>query len=84
MDGTTTSMLLPISLQVLILKKDGKTNLKVVVYLCKEHAQAVGTPKIPLNDDVLICQVPTCFKLATWKSFLEVSEKRTTGQETPS
>jgi hypothetical protein len=27
-----------------------------------------------MTDDVLICQVPTCFKLATWKYFSEVRE----------
>jgi hypothetical protein len=27
-----------------------------------------------MTDDVLICQVPTCFKLATWKYFSEVGE----------
>jgi hypothetical protein len=45
--------------------------LKVMVYLCEEHAKEVA-PKSPMTDDALICQVPTCFVLATWKYFAEV------------
>ncbi|MGI0085114.1 MAG: hypothetical protein ACREBQ_08535 [Nitrososphaerales archaeon] len=48
--------------------------MKVVVYLCKEHAKNVA-PKSPMTDDALICQVPTCFGLATWKYFLEIEER---------
>lgn len=49
--------------------------LKVMVYLCGEHAERVASKTIvPMTDDVLICQVPTCFALATWKYFTEVSE----------
>ena len=49
--------------------------MKVIIYLCKEHAGKVAsTTIIPMTDDVLICQVPTCFKLATWKYFSEVRE----------
>jgi hypothetical protein len=49
--------------------------LKVIIYLCKEHAEKVASKTIiPMTDDVLICQVPTCFKLATWKYFSEVKE----------
>lgn len=47
--------------------------LKVVVYLCEEHGKKVA-PKMPMTDDVLICQVPTCFGLATWKYFTDVRE----------
>ena len=28
-----------------------------------------------MTDDALICQVPTCFGLATWKYFMEIEEK---------
>jgi hypothetical protein len=49
--------------------------LKVIIYLCKEHAGKVASKTIiPMTDDVLICQVPTCFRLATWKYFSEVRE----------
>jgi hypothetical protein len=47
----------------------------VIIYLCAEHAEKVAAKTIvPMTDDVLICQVPTCFKLATWKFFSEVKE----------
>lgn len=46
-----------------------------MVYLCAEHAERIESKTIiPMTDDVLICQVPTCFKLATWKYFAEVKE----------
>ena len=49
--------------------------MKVMVYLCAEHAERIESKTIiPMTDDVLICQVPTCFKLATWKYFAEVKE----------
>jgi hypothetical protein len=49
--------------------------LKVIIYLCAEHAEKVADKTIiPMTDDVLICQVPTCFKLATWKYFTELRE----------
>jgi hypothetical protein len=49
--------------------------LKVIIYLCAEHAEKVAAKTIvPMTDDVLICQVPTCFKLATWKYFSDVRE----------
>jgi hypothetical protein len=50
--------------------------LKVVVYLCAEHGENVS-PKVPMTDDALICQVPTCFALATLKYFTEVQENIT-------
>jgi hypothetical protein len=50
--------------------------LKVIVYLCEEHAEKVLSKTIvPMTDDVLICQVPTCFKLATWKYFTTLAER---------
>jgi hypothetical protein len=50
--------------------------LKVIVYLCAEHAEKVASKTIvPMSDDVLICQVPTCFKLATWKYFTKLNER---------
>jgi hypothetical protein len=49
--------------------------LKVIIYLCAEHAEKIPAKTIvPMTDDVLICQVPTCFALATWKYFTEVKE----------
>ena len=49
--------------------------MKVIVYLCAEHAEKVASKTIvPMTDDVLICQVPTCFALATWKYFTEIRE----------
>jgi hypothetical protein len=50
--------------------------MKVMVYLCTEHAEKVASKTIvPMTDDVLICQVPTCFKLATWKYFTTLTER---------
>lgn len=50
--------------------------MKVIVYLCAEHAEKVASKTIvPMTDDVLICQVPTCFKLATWKYFTTLTER---------
>jgi hypothetical protein len=50
--------------------------LKVIVYLCEEHAEKVGSKTVvPMTDDVVICQVPTCFKLATWKYFTTLAER---------
>jgi hypothetical protein len=55
--------------------------LKVIVYLCAEHADKVASKTIvPMTDDVLICQVPTCFKLATWKYFTELKESPATSK----
>ena len=49
--------------------------MKVIVYLCAEHAEKVASKTIvPMTDDVVICQVPTCFALATWKYFTEIKE----------
>jgi hypothetical protein len=47
--------------------------MKVVVYLCEEHGKNIPT-RVPMTDDALICQVPTCFALATWKYFTDVRE----------
>jgi hypothetical protein len=53
----------------------GQNPLKVIIYLCAAHAEKVAAKTIvPMTDDVLICQVPTCFKLATWKYFSDVRE----------
>ena len=49
----------------------------MVVYLCAGHVEALSNPKMPMTDDVLICQVPTCFKVASWKCFLECEENST-------
>ncbi|HUI85807.1 MAG TPA: hypothetical protein VLY21_01460 [Nitrososphaerales archaeon] len=50
--------------------------MKIIVYLCAEHAEKVASKTIvPMTDDVLICQVPTCFKLATWKYFTTLAER---------
>jgi hypothetical protein len=58
----------------------------VMVYLCAVHAEKVESKTmIPMTDDVLICQVPTCFKLATWKYFAEVRESaRSSTKKSPS
>lgn len=48
--------------------------MQVIVYLCEEHAGRVLN-KAPMTDDTVICQVPTCFRLATWKYFTEVVEQ---------
>lgn len=49
--------------------------MKVIIYLCAEHAEKIAAKTIvPMTDDVLICQVPTCFALATWKYFTEIRE----------
>jgi hypothetical protein len=60
--------------------------LKVIIYLCAEHAEKVAAKTIvPMTDDVLICQVPTCFKLATWKYFSDVRESpASSGAKSPS
>ena len=50
--------------------------MKAIVYLCEDHAsRASGPERSPMTDDVLICQVPICFKMATWKYFVEIAEK---------
>ena len=28
-----------------------------------------------MTDDVVVCQVPTCFSLATWKYFTDIKEE---------
>ena len=55
-------------------------SLKVIVYLCDEHAKKVALG-VPMSDDVLICQVPTCFRLATWKHFAQISEQDATEEK---
>ena len=50
--------------------------MKVVVYLCAEHGRSFAQ-KTPMTDDALICQVPTCFGLATWKHYTELEEGST-------
>ena len=50
--------------------------MKVIVYLCAEHAEKVASKTIvPMTDDVVICQVPTCFRLATSKYFTTLTER---------
>jgi hypothetical protein len=51
--------------------------LKVMIYLCEKHAKGLA-PKSPMTDDVLICQVPVCFRLATWKYFADIPGKYNT------
>jgi hypothetical protein len=52
----------------------GDVGLKVMVYLCVKHASELE-PKLPMTDDVIICQVPVCFQLATWKYFTDIPVK---------
>ena len=51
--------------------------MKVMIYLCEKHAKGLA-PKSPMTDDVLICQVPVCFRLATWKYFADIPRKYNT------
>jgi len=60
----------------LIRVQTGSRRMKAIVYLCEDHAnRAAGPERTPMTDDVLICQVPICFKMASWKYFVEIAEK---------
>ena len=64
----------PLSSPCFAPKAIGGIAVKVIVYLCEKHAKELD-PKLPMTDDIVICQVPVCFQLATWKYFTDIPKK---------